>query len=77
MRVGRLHLQRSVELYREEMRDGFDLLHEYLNGNTYPREPCLDSLLREPGVYLAKGPMCVWGMTSTDEQGEGLVKVTN
>ena len=59
MRVGRLHLQRCVDLYREQMKEGHYFLHEYPNGSSSVKEPCLESLLREPGVYLVKGPMCL------------------
>ena len=31
-------------------------------------------LASQPGVYYVEGPMCHWHMTSTDEQGEALVK---
>ena len=74
MAAGRLHLQRSCELYRDQMKDGLYFLQEFPNGSSSIHEPCLDSLIKEPGVYLVKGPMCAWGMTSTDELGEGLVK---
>ena len=74
MRVGRLHLQRSCERYRAQMADGLYFLHEYPNGSSSVQEPCLESLLKEPGVYRVKGPMCFWGMTAKDEQGEGFVK---
>ena len=74
MAAGRLHLQRSCDLYRDQMRDGLHFLHEYPNGSSSVREPCLESLIRTPGVYPLKGPMCAWGMTSRDEHGEGLVK---
>ena len=56
------------------MRDGPYFLHEYPKGSSSVHEPCLESLLRTPGVYLVEGPMCAWGMTSKDEHGEGLVK---
>ena len=56
------------------MKDGLFFLHEFPNGSSSVNEPCLASLLKEPGVYLVKGPMCAWGMTSKDERGEGLVK---
>ena len=72
MRVGRLNLQRSCELYRAQMADGLYFLHEYRSSSVH--EPCLVTLLKEPGVFAVKGPMCFWGMTSKDEQGEGLVK---
>ena len=74
MRTGRLHLQRSCELYRAQMADGLYFLHKYPNGSSSVHEPCLASLLAEPGVYRVKGPMCYWGMTARDEQGEGLGK---
>ena len=73
-RQGRFHLERSVVLYQQQMADGLFSLHEFPNGSSSVNEPCLDDLINTPGVYLVKGPMCVWGMTSKDAQGEGLVK---
>ena len=75
-REGRLHLERSCQLYREQIRDELFFLHEFPNGSSSVLEPCLEDLLSTPGVYLVKGPMCVWGMTAKDAQGEGLVKKT-
>ena len=56
------------------MADGLYFLHEYPNGSSSVHELCLESLLKEPGGYRVEGPMCFWGMTAKDEQGEGLVK---
>ena len=58
MRAGRLHLQRSCDLYRDQIKDGLFFLHEFPNGLSSIYEPCLDSLIKEPGVYLVKSPMC-------------------
>ena len=73
-RTGRLHLTRCVELYRAQMRDGLFFLHEFPKGSSSVQEECLEDLLRTPGVFLIEGPMCFWGMTSSDHEGEGLVK---
>ena len=77
MRAGLLHLRRSCALYRDQIKDGLFFLHEVPNGSSSIYETCLDSLIKDPGVYLVKGPMCAWGMTSTDKMGEGLVKKGN
>ena len=74
LRTGRLHLTRSIELYRAQMRDGLYFLHGYPSGSTSVLEPCLRELLRTPGVFRARGPMCYGGMTSSDTEGEGLVE---
>ena len=74
LRVGDLHLERSVQLYYAQMADELYFLHEFPKHSKSVMEPCLDSLLREPGVHLVEGPMCAWGMTARDELGEGLVK---
>ena len=73
-RKGRLHLNRCIELYREQIKDGLYFLHEFPSGSASPLEPCLRDLLLRHDVFYVKGPMCVWGMTSKDAQGEGLVK---
>ena len=70
----RLHLERSCELYHEQIKDGLYFLHEFPSGSSSPLEPCLRDLLLRHDVFYVKGPMCVWGMTSKDAQGEGLVK---
>ena len=74
LRTGRLHLTWSIGLYRAQMRDGHYFLHEYPSGSTSVLEPCLQELLRTPGVFRVRGPMCYWGMTTSDTEGEGLVK---
>ena len=74
LRTGRLHLTRSIELYRAQMRNGLYFLHEYPSGSTSPLEPELPDLLSDRRVFRVKGPMCTWGMVATDSQGEGLVK---
>ena len=71
---GRMHLERSWQLYRLQMDDGLFFLHEFPSGSSSPLEPCLRDLLLRHDVCYVKGPMCVWGMTSKDAQGEGLVK---
>ena len=73
-RTGLLHLTRSIELYREQIRDGLYFPHEFPSGSTSVLAPVLQDLLKTPGVMKVRGPMCVWGMTSSDAQGEGLVK---
>ena len=73
-RTGRLHLTRCIELYKEQIRDGLYFLHEFPSGSSSVFEPVLQDLLRTPGVFKVKGPMCFWGMTSSDSQGEGPVK---
>ena len=73
-RTGRLHLTRCIELYKEQIRDGLYFLHEFPSGSSSVFEPVLQDLLRMPGVFKVKGPMCFWGMTSSDSQGEGPVK---
>ena len=65
-RTGLLHLSRSIELYRAQMRDGLYFLHEFPSGSTSVLEPVLQDLLKTPGVMKVKGPICVWGMTSSD-----------
>ena len=67
-RQGRLHLERSVVLYRQQMADGLFFLHEFPNGSSSVNEACLDDLINTPGVHVVNGPMCVWGMTSKDAQ---------
>ena len=56
------------------MEDDLFFLHEFPNGSSSVLEPCLEDLIATPGVYLVKGPMCNWGMTAKDAEGEGLVK---
>ena len=74
IKEGRDHLAFCMALYQIQWDNGLYFLHEFPNGSSSVYEPCLDSLIKEPGVYLVKGPMCAWCMTSTDELGEGLVK---
>ena len=73
-RTGLLHLTRSIELYREQMRDGLYFLREFPSGSTSVLLPILQDLLKIPGVMKVRGPMWFWGMKSPDSQGEGLVK---
>ena len=66
-------MERSCQLYREQMRDGLFFLHEFPSGSSSVLEPCLRDLLTTPEVFSVKGPMCVWGMTSKDTEAEGFV----
>ena len=65
-RTGLLHLTRSIELYRDQMRDGLYFLHEFPSGSTSVLLPILQDLLKTPGVMKVRGPMCFWGMKSSD-----------
>ena len=68
-RTGRLHLTRCIELYKAQMKDNLFFLHEFPSGSSSVFEPCLQDLLRRPGVMKVRGPMCFWGMTSSDHEG--------
>ena len=73
-RTGLLHLIRSIEIYRAQMRDGLYFLHEFPSGSTSVLLPILQDLFKTPGVMKVRGPMYFWGMKSSDSEGEGLVK---
>ena len=70
---GQLHLRNRVRIYWGEIADGNCFLHEAPNGATPWKRPEFEELARHPDVHRVNGPMCVWGMESQDEQGEGLV----
>ena len=69
-----LHLCFCVKLYLVQIRAGRYFLHEHPNSATSWDVGCMRMLLNQPGVLRVRGDMCPHGMTSVDEQGEGLVK---
>ena len=71
---GRAHIRRAVVMYRDQLARGDLMLHEHPWGSKSWDEPEIRELMAEEGMYLVKGPMCHWGMTSEDGIGTGLVK---
>eukprot|EP00972_Heterocapsa_arctica_P095582 14095721-Heterocapsa_arctica.AAC.1 len=72
---GRGQLLNSIRLYKKQIEAARYCLHEHPMGNTSWSEPEMIEFEKEtPGVIRVTCPMCRWGMTATDEQGEGLVR---
>ncbi len=68
------HIRSCVSLYWEELKNGRYFLHEHPASAKSWQLPEMIQLLTHPGVVKVVGHMCAYGMKSTDEKGEGLVK---
>ncbi len=68
------HIRLCVSLYWEQIKNGRYFLHEHPASANSWKLPEIIQLLTYPGVVKVVGHMCAYGMKSTDEKGEGLVK---
>ena len=63
------HLHVSCEMYRKQYDAGRWFLHEAPWSATSWKDPEVQELLSREGVRVVRGPMCRWGMMSTDKRG--------
>ena len=63
------HLHVSCEMYRKQYDAGRWFLHEAPWSATSWKDPEVQELLSRKGVRIVRGPMCRWGMVSTDKRG--------
>ena len=71
------HLHVSCEMYRKQYDAGRWFLREAPWSATSWKDPEVQELLSREGVRVVRGPMCRWGMMSTDKhglQGTGYVR---
>ncbi len=68
------HIRFCVSLYWEQIKNGRYSLHEHPASANSWKLPEIIQLLTYPGVVKVVGHLCAYGMKSTDDQGEGLVK---
>ena len=73
MLEARKHLRFVISLYREQETEGRYWLHEHPQGAASWQEPAMVELLAFGHAYVVNANMCQFGMTSSDEDGEGLV----
>ena len=57
---GREHLQTAVRAYRYQMTRGRLFLHEHQTSAASWKEPEIEALRAEEGVFFVSGPMCRW-----------------
>ena len=74
MRIAKQHMRFVIKLYHMQVLAGRYYLHEHPTGAKSWKMDEIQEMMAMPGTYLAKSHMCRFGMTSTDEQGLGLVK---
>ena len=71
---GLRHLRVAFKSYWKQHQAGRLFLDEHPKSASSWKEPEVLSMINEEGIYLVEGPMCRWGMTSTDVQGKGFVR---
>ena len=64
---GRSHLQFCAELYRKQLKGGRHFLHEHPATAVSWREPCIDSLMRDPKMFSVVCDQCQFGLTTLSE----------
>jgi len=62
------HLRVATDCYWRQIHRGRLFLHEHPWGASSWKEPEITALSSRPDVYIVKGPMCRWGMESTDKR---------
>jgi len=67
-RLAKHHLRVATDSYWRQLRKGRLFLHEHPWGASSWSEPEITALSSRDDVYVVKGPMCRWGMTSTDKR---------
>ena len=73
-RQATVHLQFCAAMYREQLRQGRYSVHEHPDTATSWSAPCIESLANRPEVAVARADMCMFGMTSSDKDGEAPAK---
>ena len=73
VREGVVHLLFSIELYRIQLQGGRYFLHEHPWTATSWELREMQKFMSQEGLCYSRGDMCVFGMTSKDDLGEGLV----
>ena len=72
---GEPHIRFCVERYRRQLELGRHFLHEHPKGSASWKMPEMVELINDKRTFLVEGPMCRWGMTARDNQGqEGFVR---
>ena len=56
-------------MYREQLRCGRYFLHEHPDTATSWKVPCIESLMRQPEVKVARADLCMFGLRSRDRIG--------
>ena len=69
----RVHLEFCSKLYQIQIREGRYFLHEHPMTAESWKEPCIAAIEDSPLVFKVRTDMCSFGMTSSDENGEGPV----
>ena len=65
---GREHSQAAVKAYRSQMTRGRLFLHEHPKSAASWKEPEIEALCAEDGVYYVSGPMCRWELMPDHSQ---------
>ena len=65
---GREHLQTAVKAYRSQMTRGRLFLHEHPKSAASWKEPEIEALRAEDGIYYVSGPMCRWELMPDHSQ---------
>ena len=72
---GEPHIRFCVERYRRQLELGRHFPHEHPKGSASWTMPEMMELIKDKRTFLVQGPMCCWGMTARDNQGqEGFVR---
>ena len=71
---GKKHLKFACELYKIQHSAGRYFIHEHPDTANSWEEHCVQQVMNLKGVVTVKSHMCQFGMTSVNEEGDGLVK---
>ena len=74
MENGRRHLEFAAQLYEAQSKAGRYYLHEHPASASSWKEPAIQNLINNHGGILTTAHLCQYGMKSTDQLGEDLVK---
>lgn len=68
--IGRSRLKVACRMYGKQLQKGRYFLHEHPWAADSWQEPCVKEIAQRGDVFVVKGPMCKWGMTAIDSNGQ-------